>query len=182
MPTPEELQPKTTLLYYYPHRYLRDIVFRDTDVFLEKAGAGPRDFEAALRQTFTKFQNDGNNNLEGKDVQLAEDDFSTSLSTIRGNLPLLLIKFPQPTDTAEVFYVGVTLDRNPRYFTLELHKPVLLDESSPRADQYKFCEWKSDGTHHLYHDLSEPRPGYLAGAVEALLASESVASSQGSIH
>lgn len=157
-----------TLLYYYPHRYLRDVVFDQTDKFRSLCNRGPQATEAALRRTFAELQNDPENALRGKDIALDDNDFSTSLSHLEGDVPLLLIKFPQPEQAPEVFYVGVTMQGDPRYFTLELQKPMLF-KKGPKVYRYRIGEWTREGHHSLFHDLIEPRPGYFAGAVNNLL-------------
>jgi hypothetical protein len=166
---------QTTLLYYYAHVYLPEIVFNHTDLFLGNAAKGPSSLKPLLHQTFNTVKNNPQLELAEKDITLSEADFDLSISALDNNTKLLLIKFPQPKNTAEVFYVGVYLDKEPKYFTLELHIPeeIELQIDPNMTNKYLFGQWvkaENKFQHRLLSpDFSEPRPGYLANAVNEYL-------------
>lgn len=165
------MDPKPTLLYYFSHRALRDFV-QDNFVFFDSVvRLGPQIFEKTLRQSFETMKRF---NLAEVDITATETDFTTSIARINENKDsLLLIKLPEPRNTTEVSFIGITLAGNVRYFTLELHIPNDLEKQvNPDAQtKYVLGEWVKKEHRLLNQSLSEPDPAKLSGAIEKVLTS-----------
>ena len=162
-----------TLLYYYAHVYLPMVVFQHTQDFLLRVQRGPDVFKETLKKTFIEIKNDTNNNLNEKDLELIDDDLKPSITKLDNGLALLVINFPAPRHTAEVFFVGITLEPQPKYFTLELHRPVEFTESGMEdhaPDKYYLCIWAS-GKHFLLNKdvVTEPKAELFVAAVNKYL-------------
>lgn len=165
------MERKPTLLYYFTHQYLRNLVQNNFAFFDSVVRQGPQVFEKAIRQTFETLKR---YDLEETDINLAENDFTLSLATLGQNkVPLLVIKLPKPRHTTEASHVGIVLGRPVRYFTLELHIPIELEKQINPEMQTKYflCEWKENVHHLLNKSFLEPDPTKFSGAIEAILAS-----------
>jgi len=151
---------KPNLLYYYAHIFLRNAVLKQWQAISTEIQAGPGVFEKGLKENFERLKEDPQDKFTQKDVTLEESDFSTTLSEVGLNKTLLLlVKFPTPRELTEVFYVGITLEQNPKYFTLELHRPTEEEKQmfpDRTNDTYKFCMWRTPEEHLNYGNLSEP--------------------------
>lgn len=162
---------KPTLLYYFTHQYLRDIVQEHFAFFNSVVGLGGQMLEKVVRQTFEALKN---YDLSETGVTLEDNDFSTSMVTLDAKkIPLLVIKLPEPRNTAEASYIGIVLGRPVRFFTLELHVPNEAEKQiNPNAEtKYHLCEWAKKEHRLLNQSWTEPDSAKFSGAIEIILAS-----------
>ena len=153
-----------TLHYAYVHLGLRSFIFKEQEFFTKVFYAGPRNMSGFLRQFWDNLRED-HQELNERDIEVLEDDFSLSVSKLTNGEDLLLIKLPRPNNSPEAFYIGVVISKGLRYFTLELGKDIFNGNS----DTFVVCEWKEDGQHMNYGEISEMRPGLFAGRIDEIV-------------
>lgn len=162
---------KPTLLYYFAHQYLRDLVQDYFAFFDSVVRLGSQSFEKAVRQTFEILKN---YDLSETDISLESKDFSTSMATLgEKKIPLLVIKLPEPRNTTEASYVGIALGRPIRYFTLELHVPNEVEKQiNPNAEtKFILGEWTKKEHKLLNQSWPESDSTKFSGAIEKILSS-----------
>jgi len=160
---------KPTLLYYFTHQYLRDIVQDHFAFFDAVVRLGSQSLEKAVRQTFEILKN---YDLSETDISLEDKDFSTSMATLgEKKIPLLVIKLPNPRNTTEASHIGVLLGKPIRYFTLELHVPNEIEKQiNPNAEtKYILAEWTKKEHKLLNQSWPEPDSAKFSGAIEKIL-------------
>jgi hypothetical protein len=162
---------KPTLLYYFTHQYLRDVVQEHYAFFDSVVRLGGKLLEKVIRQTFEALKN---YDLSETDVALEDNDFSTSMAFLsQKKIPLLVIKLPKPRNTAEASYVGIVHSRPIRFFTLELHAPNEMEKQiNPNAEtKYLLAEWSKKEHKLLNQSWPEPDSAKFSGAIEKILVS-----------
>jgi len=163
------METKPTLHYYFAHQYLRDLA-QGNFAFLEAViKQGPQTFETILKRTFENLKR---YDLLETDLNISENDFSTSVATLgEQKTPFLLVKMPDPRHTAEASYIGFTLMGPLRYFTVELHVPDEAEKQiNPEAStKYLLGEWDQKQHKLLSESWPVSDPAKFSGAIEKLL-------------
>jgi hypothetical protein len=168
---------KPSLLYYYAHIFLKHIIFNMWDDFNKIINQGPNALKNMLIGEFERIKQDPKNLLSNKEITIEPDSFNPIMVKIDEERKLLVVKFPTPIETAEVAYVAILLNaENPRYFTLELHRPNEMEKQmfpDRTYDRYEFCEWSKDGKHHILGtkngELKSPNPDIFIEEIKAIL-------------
>ncbi|MCX7928762.1 MAG: hypothetical protein N2558_03720 [Patescibacteria group bacterium] len=161
---------RPTLLYYFTHQYLRDIVQDYFAFFDSVVRLGDAILKKTLKQTFEALKN---YNLSETDVLVEEDDFSSFMAAIGVNkAPLLVIKLPKPRNTTEASHVAIFLGVRPvRFFTFELHVPNEIEKQiNPNAQtKYLLAEWIKKEHKLLNFSYNEPDSNEFAKAIASIL-------------
>jgi hypothetical protein len=164
------MENKPTLLYYFTHQFLRDLVQNKYAFFDAVVRLGGNTFSSVLRQTFETLKR---YDLAETDVSLTDADFMTTMASLGENkIPMLVIKLPQPRNTTEASHIAVVLGSMPvRYFTLELHIPNETEKQiNPNAEShYILCEWVNKEHRVLNKRWPEADAAKFSGAIETVL-------------
>lgn len=167
---------KVSLLYFFPHVFLKDAILNQWDYFYKIISQGPTNLKMTLTTQFNQLKEDPKDILSNKDVILNSTDFDPILVNLNQETDAIIIKFPIPKETTEVAYIAIVLTKQqevlPRYFTLELHRPNDIEKQlfpERTSDKYEVCEWDKDNKHHLYGSIENPDPTLFAEELKKII-------------
>jgi len=154
---------KPSLLYFFPHVFLKDAILNQWDSFGKIVSQGPTTLKDNLVKEFNRLKEDPQEDLSKKDITLSPTDFDPILMKLNQDTDAIVVKFPTPTETTEVTHIAIILPKQPtdtpRYFTLELHRPNDMEKQlfpEKTSDRYEVCEWSKDNKHTLHKSIENP--------------------------
>lgn len=165
---------KPTLLYFFPHVYLKDAIFNLWPTFSKTISEGPSALKKNLINGFEQLKADPQDMISKKDVVLDSEAFDSQMADLGEGKELLIIKFPTPQETTEVSFVAILMSAGqPRYFTFELHRPNEMERQmfpERKNDRYEVCEWLTNGSHNLTTGTDDASLDAFVGEIKKVVA------------
>lgn len=144
------MEEKISLLNIF-HLSIKDGVFNNWPAFSQDFKSGSGMLEHSLKNNFARLKADPKNILQKKDVVLQEDDLKVIISEVGSTkIKLYTFKCPQPLEVGNDFFIAITLQEKPQFFSLE------LDKSENNQDVFTLRKWENVNDFVTISDFSLP--------------------------
>jgi len=155
---------KETLLHFFVHKLLKRGVLENWQAFGKDFMAGPDMVEHSFKYNFSRLKKDPRDILTNKNVALGGEDFRATESEVGpNNTKLCVVKLPDPSTAGEAAFVGVTLQQQPQFFTMELQK------SKESETIFELNQWKDTNTATKFGQMASPNSDEFVSKIDALL-------------